>query len=33
MTRLLFGAVLVAVVAMLIESLPEIERYLELRDM
>ncbi len=33
MTRLLFGVVLVAVVAMVIESLPEIERYLELRDM
>jgi hypothetical protein len=31
--RLLFGAFLVAVAAMVIESLPEIERYLVIREM
>ena len=33
MMRLLFGVILVATAAMIIESLPELERYLELRDM
>jgi len=33
MTRLLFGVVLVAVAALIIESMPEIQRYFELGEM
>ena len=33
MTRLLFGALLVAAAALIISSLPDLQRYLEISDL
>jgi hypothetical protein len=33
MTRLLFGALLVAVAALIVSSLPDLERYLKIRSL